>query len=91
MAVKLYVTSLWKGRTLKLFIQSPTACDTQSTYELFEVDRSILVYVEYIEDVVCKLGGIAKGKELFVDATKFGFVELTRWTVFTETLIPEKA
>jgi hypothetical protein len=68
---------LSKRRTLKLLIQSATAGHTQSTYELLEVDRSVLVYVEYIEDIIRKFSGITKGEELFVYATEFGLVQLS--------------
>jgi hypothetical protein len=66
-----------KRHTLKLLIQTPAARHTQCTYELFEVDRPILVDVEHIENVIRKFSRIAKGEELLVYATEFGLVELS--------------
>ena len=65
-----------KRRTLQFLIQSASAGHAQSTYELFEVDSSIFVRVEYVENIVGEFSGIAKGKELFVYFTEFGLVEL---------------
>jgi hypothetical protein len=64
------------------------ACHAECTDELFKVDRAVLVRVEHVENIVCELAGIAKGKELLVYPTEFGLVELTGRTVLAETLVP---
>jgi hypothetical protein len=62
--------------------------DAERADKLFEVDRAVLVRVEHVEDIVCKLPRIAKGKELLVYPTELGLVELAGRTVLAEALVP---
>lgn len=64
------------ARTFELLIEAPAACNTQSTDELLEIDRAILVLVEDIEDIVRKLVRIAEREELLVYPAELGLVEL---------------
>lgn len=79
-------------RTLafEFLIELTSAGHTKGAYELLEVDCTVLVLVEYIEDKIGKLSRIAKGKELLVDPAEFRSVELTRGTVLQEALVPAK-
>lgn len=63
--------------TLELLVQSASACHTEGTNELFEIDGSVLVLVKDIEHVVCEFTRITEGKELLVYATEFHLVELS--------------
>lgn len=44
--------------------------DAEGAYELLEIYLSRLVAVKDVEDVIRERGGVAKGKELFVDLLK---------------------
>jgi hypothetical protein len=75
-------------RTFELLIEMAATCYAEGTDELFEVDCAVLVRVEHVEYIVCKLAGIAKWKELLVYAAELGLVELARGTVLAEALVP---
>jgi len=61
---------------------------TEGADELFKVDRAVLVFVEYVEDIVGKVIGLAKGEELLVDFAELGLVELAGGAVLAEALVP---
>ena len=75
-------------RTFKLFVKLAARGDGEGADELLKVDCAIAVVVEYVEDVVCKLAGVAKGEELLVDAAEFFLVEFAARTVSQEALVP---
>ena len=68
-------------RTFELFVELAARGDGEGADELLKVDCAVAVVVEYIEDEVCKLSGISKGEELFVDAAEFFLVEFATRTV----------
>ena len=75
-------------RTFELFVELAARGDGEGADELLKVDCAIAVVVEYVEDVVCELAGIAKGEELLVDAAEFFLVEFAGRTVSQEALVP---
>lgn len=79
-----------KRHTFKLLVQSSPTCYAQRADEFFELNSPVLVLVKYVEDIIRKLARIAKWEKLLVYAAEFGLVELSRWAVFQEALIPAK-
>ena len=74
----------WEGlgiRTFELFVELASRGDGKGADELLKVDCAVAVFVKYVEDIVCELGGITKGEELLVDAAEFLLVELAIGTV----------
>ena len=78
----------WRGHTLELLVQATATCYAEGADELFKVDRTVLVFVKDVEYIVCELAGVAEGEELLVYATELGPVEVARWTVPEESLVP---
>jgi hypothetical protein len=76
------------SRTFKLLVEPATAGDTECTDKLFEVDRPVLVLVEYIKYIICKLCRIAKGEELFVYPRELCLVKRARRAILAESLVP---
>jgi hypothetical protein len=56
------------------------------TYLELDGPRSILI--KHVKYVVRKLARVTKGEELFVDLDKLLLVQLTRWAVLDEALVP---
>jgi len=73
---------------LELFVQAATTGYTEGADEFLKVDRTVLVFVKDVEYIVCELARVAKREELLVYATKFGPIEVARWTVPEESLVP---
>ena len=69
---------------IKLILHLSSACDTQSTDELLEIDRTRLIAIKYIEDVISERRWIAEGEELSIDLLEFVLGEHTRWTILQE-------
>ena len=64
------------ARTFELLVQPAPACYAQGTNELLEVDMTILVLIEDVEDVVGKFARVAEWEELLVYPTELGLVQL---------------
>jgi len=77
-------------RTLKLLIKCAATGDTQCRNELLEIDSPVLVFIEHVEHIICKLCGIAKGKKLLIYPRELCPIQSTRWTILAESLVPEK-
>jgi len=63
-------------RTFQLLVQLPSTCDAEGTYKLLKVYCSILILIKDVENMVGKVCWVTKRKELLVNPTELGFVEL---------------
>ena len=57
-----------KVRTFQLLIQASARCDGEGADKLFEIDGSVLVLVENVENKSGKLVRVASGEELAVNS-----------------------
>ena len=64
-------------RPAQLLIKATTACNTQCANKLLEIDRPVLILVEYIEHVLCEGRGVTEREELLVYAGKLSLVQHT--------------
>ena len=63
--------------TLELLVQATATCHAERTDEFFEIDCTVSVLIEDVENVICEFARIAERKELLVYSTEFYLVELT--------------
>ena len=77
--------------TFQLVFQVATRGDRESDDKLLKFDAAVLILVEDIEDIVCKLGGVAKREELLVDLLELGLVQLSTRAILDKALVPNRS
>ena len=74
--------------TFQFLVETAPTRYWERTYEFFEIDRPIFVFIEDIEDIVCKLARISKWKELFVNPTELSLVQMAGRAIFKKAPVP---